>query len=228
MLPNREQGDDVPAGNGHRAFPLREFLDPALRPVGFSHGVPAELLEKCGPGGSRILFAQRFPAWQGDRTLFSVSIPAGADASGRVVHLGLLFILSSGERPRFDVPYSGLSEEDRPHAAALLHRMTTDDRADVWARSVCELLDAPDEAGPATNVALERSVVRFSSRYALGADGLMPRFAWLAGARMAGIAFLVVVAIMAVLFGLRGEGCRARWSSVAEPGVSVRVTWRSS
>jgi hypothetical protein len=61
MLPNRKQGDEVPASDGHRAFPLREFLDPALRPLGFSPGVPSELLERCGPEGSPILFAQRFP-----------------------------------------------------------------------------------------------------------------------------------------------------------------------
>jgi len=219
MLPNREQRDEVPASDGRRAFPLREFLDPALRPAGFSHGVPAELLEKSGAGEPRILFAQRFPAWQGDLTLSSVSIPAGADASGRVVHLGLLFILSSGERPRFDVPCSGLPDEDRPHAAALLRRMTTDDGSDVWARSARELLDAPDPPGPATNVALERSVVRFSARYALGADGPRPRFDRLAGARTAGIGVLIVVGVTAVVLSLRTEGCRARSHSAAEPGA---------
>jgi hypothetical protein len=207
---------------------LREFLLPALRPAGFSHGVPAELLEKSGPGESRVLFVQRFPAWQGDRTLSSVFIPAGADVSGRVVHLGLIFVLPSGERPRFDMPYSGLSDEDRPYAAALLRRMTTDDGSDVWARSARELLDGPDPPGPATNVELERSVVRFSSRYALGADGLMPRFDWLAGARMAGIGFLVAVVVMAVVLGLRAAGCRAGFHSVAEPRSRGGVTWRSS
>src|ERR1022692_4975178 len=86
ILPNRGQKDDILASDGEKTIPFRLILDPKLRPKGFSHGVPAELLEKCGPEAfAEILFAQRFPAWAGDRQLFSVSTPAGLDSSGRVV-----------------------------------------------------------------------------------------------------------------------------------------------
>jgi hypothetical protein len=96
ILPNRGQKDDILASDGERILPLRQILDPKLRPDGFSHGVPTELLEKCGPKAfEQILFAQRFPGWNGDKQLFSVSTPAGIDSSGRVVHLGLLFIRPS-------------------------------------------------------------------------------------------------------------------------------------
>lgn len=62
ILPNRDQKDEVPASDGETIRPLREILDPKLRPEGFSHGVPTELLEKCGPQAfAQILFAQRFP-----------------------------------------------------------------------------------------------------------------------------------------------------------------------
>jgi hypothetical protein len=66
ILPNRDQKDDILASDGKTILPLRQILDPKLRPEGFSHGVPTELLEKCGPKAfTEILFAQRFPAWLG-------------------------------------------------------------------------------------------------------------------------------------------------------------------
>ena len=124
ILPNRGQKDDLLASDGEKIIPFRQILDPKLRPKGFSHGVPAELLEKSGPQAfAEILFAQRFPAWDGDRQLFSVSTPAGLDSSGRVVHLGLLFLLEPYERPQFELPYASLSKEDRPYAKGLIHRI---------------------------------------------------------------------------------------------------------
>ena len=90
ILPNREQGDEILANDGKHAVPLRQILDPKFRPQGFSHGVPTELLEKCGPKGySEVLFAQRFLGWNGDKRIFSVLSTAGVDSSGRVVHIGL-------------------------------------------------------------------------------------------------------------------------------------------
>src|ERR1019366_677604 len=66
ILPNRDQGDETLASDGKTILPLRQILDPTLRPEGFSHGVPTELLEKCGPKASgNILFAQRFTGWNG-------------------------------------------------------------------------------------------------------------------------------------------------------------------
>jgi len=92
---------------------------PEAAPDGFAHGVPTELLEKCGPKAQEeILFAQRFPGWNGDKTIFCLSSLAGIDSSGRAVHLGLLFILEPGERPQFDLPSSGLSKEDGSTQAA--------------------------------------------------------------------------------------------------------------
>src|SRR5450755_4916064 len=109
-LPNRNQGDDILATDGAKTFPLREILDPTRRPEGFSHGVPTEILEKCDPGSfPEILFAQTFPGWNGAERLVSISTMAGLDASGRVVHLGLLLFLAGGEEPTFDIPCTGLS-----------------------------------------------------------------------------------------------------------------------
>src|ERR1700730_2830625 len=44
ILPNRDQEDDFLASDGEKTIPFREVLDPKLRPDGFAHGVPAELL----------------------------------------------------------------------------------------------------------------------------------------------------------------------------------------
>lgn len=174
ILPNRDQEDEISASDGETILPLRQILDPRLRPDGFSHGVPTELLEKCGPKAfAEILFAQRFPGWNGDRELFSVSTPAGLDSSGRVVHLGLLLILEPHERPRFDLPYAGLSEEDQSYASALIQRLTSAGCEDSWAQSVRDLRDLPSGGRPATNVALERSVVRFDSLYVVGSGGFI-------------------------------------------------------
>jgi hypothetical protein len=173
ILPNRDQKDEISASDGKKILPLRQILDPKLRPEGFSHGVPTELLEKCGPSAfAEILFAQRFPDWSGDKQLFSVSTPAGLDSSGRVVHLGLLFILEPHERPRFDLPYAGLSEADKPYASALIHRMTSAGPGDSWAQSVRDLSELRSGRRPATNVALDRSVVRFDSLYVVGSGGV--------------------------------------------------------
>ena len=90
--------------------------------------------------------------------------------SGRVVHLGVLFILEPNERPRFELPYDGSTEEDRALCGALIHRMTAE-AGDSWARSVRELSELAAGSGPATNVALDRSVVRFHSLYAFGPGG---------------------------------------------------------
>src|ERR1035441_6715219 len=172
ILPNRDQKDEIPASDGETILPLRQILDPKLRPEGFSHGVPTELLEKCGPKAfAEILFAQRFPGWSGDKQLFSVSTTAGLDSSGRVVHLGLLFILEPHERPRFELPYASLSEEDKAYASALIRRMTSSGRGDSWAQSVRDLIELPSNSRPATNVALDRSEEHFHSLYVAGPGG---------------------------------------------------------
>jgi len=173
ILPNRDQGDDVLASDGSRVLPLRDVLEPARRPAGFSHGVPTELLERCPPGQRReLLFAQRFPRWDGAGDLVSVCTTAGVDASGRAVHIGLLLLLGPTEIPIFALTPAGLPEADRPHAAALLRRLTTRDNGDPWVRSLREMLAEPPDRGPVTNVELERSPTPFAARYALGPRGL--------------------------------------------------------
>jgi hypothetical protein len=173
ILPNRDQQDDIPASDGKTFMPLRHVLDPKLLPAGFSHGVPTELLEKCGPKAfAEILFAQRFPCWNQNKQLFSVSSTAGLDASGRVVHLGILFILGTNEIPKFELTSAGLAKEDQSYASALLHRMKSSGRGDSWAQSVRDLSELPIGTGPATNVELDRSVIRFHSLYKAGPGGL--------------------------------------------------------
>jgi hypothetical protein len=223
ILPNRDQKDDILASDGETIQPLRQILDPKLRPEGFSHGVPTELLEKCGPKAFReILFAQRFPGWNGDKQLFSVSTTAGIDSSGRVVHLGLLFILEPRERPRFELPYAGLSEEDRAYASALIHRMTSSGHGDSWAQSVHDLSELSSASGPATNVALDRSVVRFYSLYVVGPGGSIRKAATRRKLRTTAIILLIFFAVSA---WLSVRACEQSSRPVVRTGV---VTWRFS
>ena len=173
ILPNREQRDDVLACDGKTNVPLKEVLDPRTRPTGFSHGVPAEVLRDCEPERiGEILFAQRFPEWGGGKQLFSVSTPAGSDASGRVVSLGLLLILEAGESARFDIGYAGLPHSEQGYARALLERIAAPRHDDLWARSVRELIGVPASKGAATNVELRRSPVPFYSLYATDRRGM--------------------------------------------------------
>ena len=197
ILPNRDQRDDILASDGKTIMPLRQILDPKIRPEGFSHGIPTELLEKCGPKNFKeILFAQRFPAWNGDKQLFSVSTTAGLDSLGRVVHLGLLFILEPREHPAFQLPYAGLSEEDRAYARALIHRMTSSGPGDSWAQSVRDLAELPYGSGPATNVALDRSVVRFHALYVVGPGGSISKATIRNRLHMTAIVLLILFAIV--------------------------------
>jgi hypothetical protein len=222
ILPNRDQRDEILASDGKTNVPLRQILDPKLRPAGFSHGVPTELLEKCGEKAfAEILFAQRFPGWDGDKQLFSVFTPADKDSSGRVVHLGLLFILEPRERPVFELPYDGLRKEDQSYAGILIHRMTSSGRSDSWAQSVRELSELSPGAGPATNVALDRSVVRFYSQYVAGRDGLTRKTVNRRQLRMASIIFLILMAVVCGWLSVRG--CEQTLRPVARTGVLI---WR--
>ena len=222
ILPNRDQGDETLASDGGTIVPLRQILDPKLRPEGFSHGVPTELLEKCGPKASQdVLFAQRFTGWHGDKQLFSVSTTAGLDASGRVVHLGLLLILEAHERPSFDVPYAGLLNADQAYASALIQRMKSSARGDAWARSVRDLSDLPADGPPATNVALDRSPVRFHSLYVVGSGGSIRKSVNWRKPRTAAIVLLILFASV----WLSVRACEQPSRHAAQTGV---VTWRSN
>ena len=222
ILPNRDQKDDILASDGETTVPLRQILDPKLRPEGFSHGVPTELLEKCAPKAfAEILFAQRFPHWDGDKQLFSVSTPAGTDSSGRVVHLGLLFILEPHERPRFELPYASLSEEDQTYASALIHRMTSSGRNDSWAQSVRALSELRSDSRPATNVALDRSVVRFRSLYVVGPGGLTKKSLNWRNPRKTAIISLILFIVMGGWLSARA--CEQSSRAAVRTGVT---TWR--
>ena len=224
ILPNRDQKDDILASDGETILQLRKVLDPKLRPEGFSHGVPAELLEKCGPKAlPEILFAQRFPGWNGDKQLFLVSTPAGIDSSGRVVHLGLLFILEPRERPKFDLPHTGLSEEDRAYARALIHRMTSSGHGDIWVQSVRDLSELQSGSGPATNVALDRSVVRFHALYVVDPGGSIRKATIRSRLQMTAIVLLILFAIVGGWLSV--HACEQSSRPAVRTGV---VTWHLS
>lgn len=223
ILPNRDQSDAILASDGERVLPLRQILDPKLRPEGFSHGVPTELLEKCGPKAqTEILFAQRFPAWNGDKEIFSISSVAGLDSSGRVVHLGLLFILEPDERPKFELPCAGLSKEDRAYASALIQRMTSSRHNDIWAQSVRDLIELRSDGHPATNVALDRSVVRFHSPYAVASGGSIEKRHWRKSHTTATV-LLILFAVVGVCFSVRA--CEQSSRPAVHMGVA---TWHIS
>ena len=224
ILPNRDQKDDILASDGEKTIPFRQILNPKLRPEGFSHGVPTELLEKCGPKAfAEILFAQRFPAWDGDKQLFSVSTTAGLDSSGRVVHLGLLFLLEPNERPEFELPYAGLCKEDRQYAKDLLHRLTSHGGGEPWAQSVRDLSELRPGRRPATNVALDRSVVPFDSLYVAGPGGLIKKTASRRKSRRTAIVFLILFAVVGVWLSARA--CEQSPRPAVNAGVT---TWHFS
>jgi len=220
ILPNREQADDILASDGETVVPLRQILDPKRRPRGFSHGVPAELLERCGRAESEhVLFAQRFPDWNGRDQLFCLSCPAGMDAAGRVVHLGLMFILEPHERPIFVLPVAALPKEDQPYARALIHRMTAPHDGDSWAQSVRDLSEHPFK-GPATNVELHRSAVRFHSLYEVGPSGLiLKRTVWKSLATT--VIFLMLFAVIGAYLSVRS--CATSSRAAVQTGV---IQWR--
>lgn len=228
ILPNRDQEDEILASDGETVRPLRQILDPKLRPNGFSHGVPTELLEKCEPSRfAEILFAQRFPRWSGDQQLFTVSTPAGLDATGRVVHLGLVFVLGPDERPRFELSYAGLREQDRAPARALIRRLTSPARGDVWVQSVRDLVELPADSGATTNVVLERSVVPFEARYVLRPGGSIVkaphRMKW-------AVLIALIVAVLVVWLSMHAKHCSAAPRPQADlpqaAGLIGVTTWR--
>ena len=222
ILPNRDQRDDLLASDGVTILPLKQIFDPARRPKGFSHGVPSEVLENCGPKAYReILFAQRFPGHEGGKEPFCVSCPAGVDATGRLVHLGLLFLLDRNERPRFDIPYANLSKEDQSYAIALLERLKSP--SDPWAHSVRELSDLPTVNGPASNIAVHRSVVRFSSLYEAGPHGLTRRSAIWKKSLGTALVLILAGAVMAISIRACERSLHAEGPMEGSYGVSTEI-----
>ncbi len=169
------------------------------------------------------------PNWNGNKQLFSVSATAGRDSSGRVVHLGLPFILEPLERPRFELTYAGLSEEDKAYASALLHRMTSSGRGDSWAQSVCVLIGVPSDSRPATNVALDHSVVRFRSLYVVGPGGLTKKAVNRSKWRTTAIILLTLFTVVVVWVFVHAKNWpfSLRHQQFSRPTVQIGVvTWR--
>src|SRR5208282_4097048 len=125
------------------------------------------------------------------------------------------------ERPRFELPYARLSEEDQAYANALIHRMKTSGRGDSWAQSVRDLSELPSDRRPATNVALDRSVVRFYSLYVVGPGGLTKKAVNWRKSRTTAIIFLILFAVVGMWLSVRA--CEQSSRSAVQTGV---VTWR--
>ena len=119
------------------------------------------------------------------------------------MHLGLLFLLEPNERPEFELPYASLSKEDRPYAEDLLHRMAPPGGGDPWAQSVRDLSELRSFRRPATNVALDRSVVPFDSLYVAGPGGLIKKTKNRRRARTIAILFMILFALMGVWLSVR-------------------------
>jgi len=196
ILPNRDQRDEILASDGKTILPLRQIIDPKLRPEGFSHGVPTELLEKCGPKVFKeILFCatvSRLEWRQAD--LFRID-NCGIDSSDEWFTSGSCSFSNRMNARDSSCPYAGLPEEDRPYARALVHRLTSSGPGDVWAQMLRDLGELPSGSGPATNVALDRSVVRFNSLYVVGPGGSI-RKAALRRLQMTAIVLLILFAVI--------------------------------
>ena len=175
ILPNRDQSDDILASDGETIGAAATDSRPEAAPGGvFARRTDGAAGEMRTSLRARFCLRNGSPTGMETSSCFRVSTPAGVDSSGRVVHLGLLFILEPHERPRFDLPYAGLPEEDQAYA------QRSDSSNDVirsaaisGRRAYATLANCPPAARPATNVALERSVVRFHSLYIAGPGGLI-------------------------------------------------------
>jgi hypothetical protein len=118
------------------------------------------------------------------------------------------------------MPYASLSKEDRPYAKKLLHRIASHGGGDLWAQSVRDLSERRSGRRPATNVALDRSVVPFDSLYVAGPGGLIR---WTAGRRKprrTAIIFLILFAVAGVWLSVRA--CEQSSRPAVHAGV---VTW---
>ncbi len=166
----------------------------------------------------RFCLRNGFREWNGGKQLFSVSTPAGVDATGRVVHLGLLFILDPHERPRFELSYRSLAEEDQTYASALLHRMASP--RDSWAQSVRELSELPSGSRPSTNVALHRSVVTVPFSLRGGPGGLTRK-----ATSWQSLATTVILLILFAVVGawLSARACERASRADVQTGV---ILWR--
>ena len=145
---------------------------------------------------------------------------AGLDSSGRVVHLGLLFLFEPNERPEFELRYASLCKEDWPYAKDLLHQLASPGGSDHWAQSVRDLSELRSGRRPATNIALDRSVVPFDSLYVASPGGLVKKTASRRKPRGTAIVFLILFAVVGVWLSVRA--CEQSSRPAVHAG---EVTW---
>jgi hypothetical protein len=85
---------------------------------------------------------------------------------------------------------------------------------------VRDLSELPAGGGPATNVALDRSVVRFHSLYAVGLGGVVRKALNWGKSYATAIKLLVLFTVVGVWLSLRA--CEQSWRPAVQTGV---VTW---
>jgi len=136
ILPNRAQKDDLFVSDGEKIVPFRRFSIPSSALRDFRTAYRAEMLENGARTHSRRFCCATVPAWNGDKQLFSVSTPAGLDSSGRVVHLGLLFLLEPTNVRSSNCPMPVCLKKTGHMRRVCLHRMAHEG-GDPWAHKVC-------------------------------------------------------------------------------------------
>ena len=96
LLPDEGQSGTILALEGTKIVPLHKAVELAMLPPSFTLGIPEEAL--IANQNNDFVFAQ-FARIQNYNSLFSCSIRAGQDKSGRSVVLTNFQILESGEDP---------------------------------------------------------------------------------------------------------------------------------
>jgi hypothetical protein len=99
--------------------------------------------------------------------------------------------------------------------------MTSSGRGDSWAQSVRDLIELPSDSRPATNVALDRSVVRFYSPYVVGPGGSIKKSVNWRKPRTTATILLILFGVVGVCLSVRA--CEQSPRSAVHTGV---VTWR--
>jgi hypothetical protein len=100
--------------------------------------------------------------------------------------------------------------------------MASSRRDDIWAQSVHDLIEFRSDREPATNVALERSVVHFQALYAVGRGGSLKKLHW-RRPHVTAIALLIFLAVLSVCLSVRA--CEQS----SHPAIHVGVaTWHFS
>jgi hypothetical protein len=100
--------------------------------------------------------------------------------------------------------------------------MTSSGHGDIWVQSVRDLSELQSGSGPATNVALDRSVVRFHSLYVVGPGGSIGKATIRSRLQMTAMVLLILFAIVGEL---SVHACEQSSRPAVRTGV---VTWHLS